>query len=60
MTSFGYLDQKGIIKRTDYQRYNVRNNMNIDFSDKLSMRFDVSSSRRSAAASRSRIRCSTT
>lgn len=42
MTSFGYLDQKGIIKRTDYQRYNVRNNMNIDFSDKLSMRFDVS------------------
>ena len=42
MTSFGYLDQKGIIKRTDYVRYNVRNNMNIDFTDKLSMKFDVS------------------
>lgn len=60
MTSFGYLDQKGIIKRTDYQRYNVRNNMNIDFSDKLSMRSTFRSSTATAAASRSRIRCSTT
>ena len=42
MTSFGYLDQKGIIKLTDYVRYNVRNNMTVEFNDKLSMKFDVS------------------
>lgn len=28
MTSIGYLHQNGIIKNTDYTRYNLRNNMN--------------------------------
>lgn len=38
--SLGYLDQDGIIKRQDYERYNVRNNMNIKLHEKLTLRFD--------------------
>ena len=40
-TSFGYLDQDGIIKSARYTRYNLRNNADIDLSDKLSMRLDL-------------------
>lgn len=41
-TSFGYLDQNGIIRNSNYRRYNLRNNSDIEFSDKLSMRLDLS------------------
>ena len=40
-TSFGYLDQDGIIKSARYTRYNLRNNSDIELSDKLSMRLDL-------------------
>lgn len=42
LTSLSYLLQDGIIKNTDFERYNVRNNMNIKLSDKLTMKFDQS------------------
>lgn len=42
MTSFGYLDQNGIIKNASYYRYNLRNNMDIKLNDRLSFRLDIS------------------
>lgn len=42
MASFGYLSQEGIIKSSKYDRYNFRNNLNVDFNDKFRMRLDVS------------------
>ncbi len=42
MTSFGYLDQNGIIKNANYQRYNLRNNMDIKMSEKFNFQLDVS------------------
>ena len=42
MTSFGYLDQNGIIKNANYQRFNLRNNMDIKMSDKFNFQFDIS------------------
>ena len=42
MTSLGYMDQEGIIKRTDYKRYNLRNNMNVQITKKLAMKLDLS------------------
>lgn len=44
ITSFGYLDQQGIIAHTDFQRYNFRNNMNVEILDNLHFRFDLSGS----------------
>ena len=44
LTSFGFLSQNGIIKSSDYHRYNFRNNMNVDINDKLEFRFDLSGS----------------
>ena len=41
MTSFGYLKQNGIIENTDYEKYNIRNNMDVTFNDKLRLRFDL-------------------
>ncbi|HEY0669958.1 MAG TPA: TonB-dependent receptor [Sphingobacteriaceae bacterium] len=41
LTSLGYLDQKGILMNTDYKRLTLRNNADITFSDKLSMRLDL-------------------
>lgn len=42
LTSFGYLHQDGIMKNMrEYERYNFRNNMDVDLSKKLSMRFDM-------------------
>jgi TonB-linked SusC/RagA family outer membrane protein len=40
-TSVGYFDQKGIIENSNYRRYTVRNNTDITFSKKLSMKFDL-------------------
>ena len=42
MASFGYLNQEGIIKSSEYERYNFRNNLNVDFNEKIKMRLDVS------------------
>lgn len=41
LTSLGYLNQKGIIEQSGYERYSLRNNADIRFNDKLSMKFDV-------------------
>ena len=41
-TSIGYLKQNGIIKATDYQRFNIRNNMDVEISKKLHMKLDFS------------------
>lgn len=41
LTALGYLSQKGIIQQSGYERYSLRNNADIRFSDKLNMRFDV-------------------
>ena len=41
-TTFNYLNQDGIITTADYQKFNLRNNMNVMFSDKLGLRFDIS------------------
>ncbi|MGF7037614.1 TonB-dependent receptor [Mucilaginibacter lappiensis] len=41
LTSVGYFDQKGIIQHSGYRRYTVRNNTDITFSKKLSMKFDL-------------------
>ena len=40
-TSFGYLDQNGIISNSNFKRYNLRNNSDVIFSDKLSMKLDM-------------------
>jgi len=40
-TSVGYFDQKGIIENSSYRRYTVRNNTDVTFSKKLSMKFDL-------------------
>ncbi len=40
--SLGYLSQDGIIKRQNYVRYNFRDNLNIDVSDKLGVAIDAS------------------
>ncbi len=42
MTSIGYLDQNAIIKNSNYQRYNLRNNMDIKVYDNLNFRLDIS------------------
>lgn len=41
-SSFGYTNQDGIIKNTDYERYNFRNNADIKFNERLSMKMDFS------------------
>lgn len=41
LTSLGYLDQKGILENADFKRLTLRNNADITFSDKLSMRVDL-------------------
>lgn len=42
MTSFGYLEQKGIIKNSEYQRFNLRNNMDVKINDLFAFRLDIS------------------
>lgn len=41
LTSAGYFDQKGIIQTSGFKRFTLRNNADIRFSDKLSLRMDV-------------------
>ena len=38
--SFGYLSQNGIIKRQDYSRFTLRDNMTIEVSERLNVKFD--------------------
>src|SRR5690606_38150879 len=42
MPSFSYVSQDGIIKNTGYERYILRNNMDIKVNDKLSLKLDMS------------------
>ena len=44
MTSFSYFKQNAIIKFTDFQRYNFRNNMDVKLHEKLNLRLDLSGS----------------
>ena len=41
MTSLGYLKQDAIIKFSDYERYNIRNNMDVKLNEKLNLKFDL-------------------
>lgn len=41
MTSFGYLQQNGIIKNSDYQRFNIRNNMDVKINELFNFRLDI-------------------
>lgn len=41
LTSLGYLKQDGIIKNSSYQRYTLRNNADVRFNDKFSMKMDL-------------------
>ena len=51
LTSLGYVDQEGIIKTTDFKRYSFRNNADIKFNEKLSMKLDLSLSNSDRRAS---------
>jgi len=42
LTTLGYVDQEGIIKNADFQRYTFRNNADVKFNDKMSMKLDLS------------------
>lgn len=42
MPSLSYSDQDGIIKNTGFKRYILRNNMDVEVSDKLSLKLDMS------------------
>ncbi len=41
LSSFGYVDQQGIIANSEFQRYTFRNNVDINFTKKLSMKLDL-------------------
>ncbi len=41
-TTFGYVDQEGIVSSATFNRYSFRNNADVKFNDKLSMKLDVS------------------
>lgn len=41
LTSLSYFDQKGIIPASGFKRYTLRNNADIRFSDKWSMKLDI-------------------
>lgn len=41
LTSLGYLKQDGIIKSSSFERYTLRNNADVRFSDKVSMKLDL-------------------
>ena len=42
MPSFSYVNQEGIIKNTGYERYILRNNMDVKVNSKLSLKLDMS------------------
>lgn len=41
MTSLGYVDQKGIIANSDFQRYSFRNNSDVKLRKNLTMKLDI-------------------
>ena len=41
LTSLGYLNQKGIIQASGFDRYTIRNNADIEFNEKLNLKFDL-------------------
>lgn len=41
LTSIGYLKQDAIIKFSNYERYNIRNNMDVKLSEKLNLKVDI-------------------
>lgn len=41
LTTLGYLDQDGIISNTGLKRYTFRNNTDVQFNEKLSMKMDI-------------------
>ena len=41
LASFGYFDQKGLLLNSGFRRYTLRNNLDIDISDKLSAKIDL-------------------
>jgi len=41
LTSAGYFEQKGIIESSGFKRFTLRNNADVRFSDKLSLRVDL-------------------
>src|SRR5699024_416691 len=41
LASFGYFDQDGLTKNSNFKRYTIRNNMDITFSEKLSTKIDI-------------------
>lgn len=41
LTTLGYLNQDGIISNSGYERYTFRNNADVQFNDKLSMKMDI-------------------
>ncbi len=40
LASFGYYDQKGLIKNTDFKRYSLKLNSDVELSDKLFFKMD--------------------
>lgn len=42
--SANYIDQQGIVKMSDYNRFNIRANLNTKVNDKLSFRFNINTS----------------
>ena len=42
LSTLGYLDQGGLVRKSNYTRYSFRNNMDVKFNDKLSMKLDIS------------------
>lgn len=51
LTTLGYVDQDGLIKNSDFQRYTFRNNADVKFNKKLSMKLDISFSNSDRKAS---------
>jgi TonB-linked SusC/RagA family outer membrane protein len=41
LTSLGYMDQEGIIGSSNVKRYTFKNNMDVKFTDRFSMKFDL-------------------
>ncbi|MBE6188870.1 MAG: TonB-dependent receptor [Rikenellaceae bacterium] len=41
MSSFGYLDQNGIIKDASFRRFNLRNNLDVQLHKRLKLSFDI-------------------
>lgn len=51
LTTLGYLDQNGIIENSSLKRYTFRNNTDVQFNDKLSMKMDIAFSNSDRAKS---------